>query len=231
MKVLSNSHDADWHAQRNKLLTGSNAAYAVVAMEYDGNLEEIETEFGKKAAARVSGLLGITEDEDLSNNNHVFWGSRSERHNMDVFVEASGVRCVHTSKLVTRDFSDIPLASTLDAIGEVTAQLGLTRPVTAAPVRWKRTMEEIQGWEGLFPVELKQTSRPNLREWSGNANDLPFGYRSQVQVQMWAMSVEHGLVVGKVGVADMRVIPVYYSEELISKIIEASQWLASRRSK
>lgn len=229
MKTISMSDEAEWHVHRSKLLTGSNAAYAVLAMTFDCDPVAIENAYGPHIAKRVASMLS-GEPRDLSDNNNVFWGSRSERFNMDVFAESSGVRCVHTNRLVTADGDhNIPLASTLDAIGEISGEVGLFRPVTAAPVRWKRTMDEISGWTGMFPVELKQTARPALREWSGSENDLPFGFRVQVQVQMWAMGAEYGLVVGKVSVADMRVIPVYADGELMKKVIEASHWMAERR--
>ena len=143
----------------------------------------------------------VSAQSDFKDSRNMWWGRRMEKINMQLFTEISGLR-TRSSNAFIESVEEPILAATLD--GFVMAPAYPSPPcfhhIASKQPWWEAMVHPLSRAKGLGLIEMKQTESWFAKKWWPQP---PTHYILQVQHQLLVSGLDWGLLVAKVGAADM----------------------------
>lgn len=202
---VCNSTDKQWKAERRKVVTGTGLG-VLLGLNPHESPEALPARYLRPAPIGVSRYL--------------WWGTQMEEANLGAYSTITGDRCEPYHGFHVRG----PLGSTLDAvtyIGEDSDQLD-PKHFSSAPTYLDKFYAALFGLyemygEGPYPVELKNTGEHNRKHWG---KKVPPHYEAQVQCQLYVTGAPAGIIVAKIGHADLRAHVVHRDDLFLEHAVE-----------
>lgn len=207
-QYVCRASDPQWLSERKKVVTGSEIGIVMGVSPWKNRDQLLE----EKAAP----------DKPIVSR-HMWWGSHSEKSNMEAFSKLTGLRTRATNRFWVRG----PLGATID--GFVTHKARISDPVspcwTQAYVALRDSLHDLAYDDRpLGLIEMKQTEAYRAKEW---AKGVPPYYAFQAQAQMHVLGLTWCVVACRLGAADMICHLLELDKELARAMVdEAKAFLA-----
>jgi|CXWL01.1.fsa_nt_gi putative phage-type endonuclease len=204
-RYVCRASDPQWLSERKKVVTGSEIAVVMGLSPWKTR----EALLAEKLAPDVPIV-----------SRHMWWGSHSEKSNMEAFTKLTGLRTRGTNRFWVRG----ELGATIDGF--------LTTENPRAPLEpcWSpayRMLGDQLKWvthvdtrRPLGLVEMKQTEAYRAKEW---AKGVPTYYLYQAQAQMFVTGLTWCVVACRLGAADMICHVLEFDAELAQEMQDAAR--------
>lgn len=202
--------DEQWLQERTHVVTGSEVAI-LLGLSPWRNEGQLRASWG--------------QEERLKDTANMWWGRQMEDANREAYSKLLGVPVLGHNGFYVRGAlgattdAFIPAGSLLEALDATKGYIG-----TSAATYWRKHVDILSSQDNSKPilVELKNVQDRYRKDWA----KVPGYYEAQVQAQLYATGLDVGVIVAKLGSADIRAHVVLRDEFMIEDmVIKAQQFL------
>lgn len=199
--------DDAWLSHRTKVVTGSEVA-VLLGLSPWRTVEQLKANWGR--------------EEQLKDTANMWWGREMELPNQQAYSKLLGAPVVPHNGFYVRGpigattDAFIPAGSLLEALEAHRGYIG-----TSAAAYWRRHVDILSSQDSSKPilVEMKNVGDRYKKEWA----TAPAYYEAQVQAQLYATGLDAGVLVAKLGAADIRAHVVLRDDFMLDEMVEKAQ--------
>ena len=195
--------DEDWLSHRTKVVTGSEIA-TILGLSPWRTVEQLKASWG--------------QEEKLKDTANMWWGREMEEPNQQAYSKLLGLPVVSHNGFYVNG----PLGATTDAFipaGSLLESLEASKGYigTSAATYWRRHVDILSSQDNSKPilVEMKNVNDRYRKEWA----NAPAYYEAQVQAQLHATALDVGVIVAKLGAADIRAHVILRDDFMIEEMV------------